>query len=435
MGLAELFRNGLFAISLLLQFPTSIILRKYVPPKYRFYVHILIGIPLCLLLYQWHFFLVFLGCMLSYFLLYLPGSLCLTSITVPTIMLFFIHYYKLIHFGEWASDVSGLIMFSFLRIWLLAFNVFDGRKSPEKLTRKVWKDCAIQSPPSILHYLAYLFTYSGLYSGPFLPIKDFIALNDLTSSSEIISRDITAGLRYEISGFLICAGYAVGVQLLPAKYILSDEFKSHNFIYRLLISIILSAIHTSRYVFAWFCAESSWRALGGAEINEERISSIVPSVYYTSRKLSTLAIEWNRAIHFTLKECLHVRLIALGLPPIVGKVASFAVSAMWHGFYSGYYLFAVLETCIGILDEFRYKYFTLFITDVFGSKVALYFDIICVQSLNYFMGAPWDLYWSECYLEFYSTMKYAPFFIWIALITIGFIYCSLFRKKKKERKD
>lgn len=430
MGLTALLKNGLFALTILCEFPLSIILRKFCKPQNRFYFHILFGFIICIFLYKLYFFVVLLGCIISYYLLFLPGSLCLTSVLIPFAMLVGIHSYKYLHAGEWSSDVSGLIMFSFLRIWKLAYNVFDGRKSPEKLTRKQWKDEAISKPPSLLYYLAYLFSFIGLYSGSFLPFKDFVATNDLTSSDEIVSQDISSAVPYFITSFVICGIYGVGVQILPAKLILSDSFKSKNYLSKFLIAIVLSAVHTSRYIFVWICAESSWRALGAARINENFVSSITPSVYYTSRRLPVLALQWNRAIHFVLKECLHVRLIVLGVPQFGAKIATFLMSAIWHGFYTGYYLFAALETVFGVIDDLRFKWFTPLLEDLFGQKFAALFDMVWVQSFNYFMGAPWDLYWAKYYWEFYVTMKFVPFICLIGMVLIGFVYKTLFKKKK-----
>lgn len=435
MGLAALFKNGLFALTILCEYPLSIITRKFLKPQNRYFFHIFFGLIICLFLYRLYFFPVLLGCLLSYLLLFLPGSLCLTSIIVPFIMLIGIHSYKYFHAGEWSSDVSGLIMFSFLRITKLAFNVFDGRKPPEKLKRKQWKEEALQNPPNMIHYLAYLFTFIGLYSGSFLPFKDFVATNDMTSSSEVISQDISSSIPYFISSFFICGVYGAGVQILPAKLILSESFKSKNYFSRFIISLVLSAVHTSRYIFVWICAEASWRALGAASINENFVSSITPSVYYTSRKLSVLALEWNRAIHFCLKECLHVRLIVLGAPQFLAKVATFLMSAIWHGFYTGYYLLAALETIFGVVDELRFKWFTPMIENLFGAKFATLVDMVWVQSFNYFMGAPWDLYWAQYYWEFYATMKFIPFVCLIIMTAVGFVYNSLFGKKKSNFTD
>ncbi|OHT07953.1 MBOAT family protein [Tritrichomonas foetus] len=437
MKLADVFQQGLFAATILCDLPFSIIIRKFSSPSIRLYLHILFGFTICWFLYHEYFLYVFAGCLLSYLLLYLPGALCLSSVGVPFLGLISIHYYKLKHAGTWSSDISGLIMFSFLRIWSLAFNVYDGKKINQKkdIKRKQWRDAAITKVPSIVEYVAYLFSYNGLYSGPILPFKDFIATCNLMSSSETVSQDIRSALPPFITSILVCGIYGIGVQLLPANLILSDGFKAKNYLTRLITALVLSAVHTSRYIFAWVAAESGWRALGASHINEEYITSIILKTYYSSRKLSILAIEWNRSIHFILKEYLHVRLISIGVPNFIAKICTFAMSAIWHGFYSGYYLFAAMETVMGVLDEFRLKWFSPLIESLFGPTFCFIFDVVWIQSLNYFTGAPWDLYWAECYWEFYKNMKFLPFFLLLGMISIGFLFGRKKKSAPKEKKD
>ena len=421
--------SAFFGITILSEFCISIFIRKLCVPKNRIYFHLFFGIVFCLVLYGKMFLYVFLGCLLSYVLLYLPGFLCLLASIPPACGLIWVHFYKLFHAQDWKSDLSGLMMFSVLRVLSLSFNVFDGRK--KEIKRKQWKDVSLPAPPNFMQYISYLFGYNGLYTGPILPFKDFIRTCNLESTNEEIYNDIKSGIPNYVSGVILLIIYIIGVSIVPISYILSDEFQQINILLRFIISIVLSFVHTSRYIFAWVSAEAGWRALGAARVNEEYVSSIQLKVYFQTRRLSLLPNEWNRSIHFILKEYFHVRLISVGVPASIAKFATFAVSAAWHGFYSGFYVFALMEVIFGILDNFRYKWFTPLLSTLFGEKISFTFDIVWVQCINYFLGAPWDLFFAVYYFRFYRIMNYLPAILYAIILPVGYI----FRKKKSAKTE
>jgi hypothetical protein len=83
-------------------------------------------------------------------------------------------------------------MFCSLRIWLLTFNLFDARfTDPNK--RQIWVDMAISRIPDLKTYLAYLFSFVGLYSGPILPLNVFENLHLVEGTSAEIANDFLSG--------------------------------------------------------------------------------------------------------------------------------------------------------------------------------------------------------------------------------------------------
>lgn len=418
-------KSAILASTKLGEYPLSIVARKYIAPAHRRFFHFLVGMIYCALLYQEGCLIVFAGVLAAWVTLHLPGDFCVVTIAYPLIGLFWIHYRRLMNTKEWGSDLSGLIMFTSLRIWMITFNVLDGRK--KNLKRKQWIDTALPSIPSIYHLFSYVFSYTGLYSGPVIPYKVFEKTLQVDTNEEEANEDIKSGLIPWIECFIFTAVYGIGMEVLPAKLIVSEKFESKPYLVRYVTAIILSFVHTSRYILAWLGGEAGYRPLGIARNPDfvfEDFLSIRPKIYFSSRRYSNLANEWNHTVHFVFKEYIHVRLIALGLPNWVGRMATFGFSAYWHGFYSGYYLFAVIVEISSFLDRYRVKYFVPLEEKLIGQKKAAIFDAIWIQCLNYFNGAPWDLYWASLYIQFFKTMYFGPFIVLIGMIIIGFIFNS-----------
>lgn len=420
-----LLQNALVAGILLFQWPVGILVRKYVKPQHRKLVHLVLGLSVCFALFRFDFLFVLAGVVVSYGLMHLPNPACLATLIIPVVGLFGIHYYRLKTFNTsgWKTDLSGLVMFMSLRIWVTVFNVFDGRK--KELKRAQWAQLALKKIPSFMNYLAYMFGYNGVNVGPIVPYKVFSDSCDLVSTDAEIKEDISAGFKQWICAFCFCAYYAVGVSFLPASIIQSDEFKAKPYIIKLVISIIMSATHITRYMFGWMASQAGMISLGMSRVKDfdfGNCQAVRVKEYFTKRMLPELANEWNHVVHFVLKEFLHIRLLGIGIPNICAKLVTFTFSAFWHGLFSGYYFMAICEALIAFVDVYRAKKFTPIIAKVVGERAAWVFDSVWVQCLNFFIGAPWDLYWASCYVDFFTDMKFGPFIALVVMSGIGFLF-------------
>jgi hypothetical protein len=130
--------------------------------------------------------------------------------------------------------------------------------------------------------------------------------------------------------------------------------------------------------------------------------------------------EWNHSVHYILKETIHVRLLHLGFPRILGYLASYLFSAFWHGFFSGYYVVALGQTLLMYLDSYRVEHFSVLLEKFFGKRFRNAFDAVIVHVLNYWMAAPWDLFLAKYYWKFYMSMWFGPVLLFLVLDGIGY---------------
>lgn len=429
-----LIHNIVLTLGVVLGYPHGIISRKLQNPSYRKLFHLFSGLILCYLLYGLEFLYVALAELIVYLTLFLPNPINLSGILIPVCGVFYIHYKRLGTIGEWDSDLSGLIMFSALRLVMIIFNVFDGRRN---LKRQAWINMELKSPPNIFDYYVYLFSFTGLYSGPVLPFSVFHEMMELKSSQEEDDEDIKKGLKPFGLSFLNGFFHGLAVAFFPTKMILDEAFYDKPYIVVLAISFVFSLLHSSRYVFAWLGCESGLLAQGAHRIKSfdpENCRSFRPEYFYKSRNLSLYVTEWNHSVHFFLKEFVYVRVISLNLPSIIAKASTFFVSAYWHGFYSGYYFYAFVVLVNSIVDYQRFKLFSPIIEKFFGESVAVTFDRAFSIFMNYYQGTGWDLLFASRYLMFFRKTYFGPFLFELLLILIGLIFRPRF-KQSREKKD
>lgn len=427
---SALVHNAVLSALVLLPYPIGYITRKIPQPFLRRVFLFTLGIGFCYLLYGTSFYIVVCGCVFAWAIMHLPGTLCLSGISIPIIGIFWIHWKRLGNVGDWKSDLSGLIMFSAVRVWTTIMNVYDNQRNPK---RDYWKNFKI-SPPPLVKFLVYIFSPIGLISGPILPYSAFEEIINQQSSDEEIKKDLKDGVNTYIYALIAMVIYGSSLILFPTNLIISPEFAAKPYIIRFIISVLYSAFHTSRYVFAWLGAEAGLRSIGSMNLpnlDPNHCRSFRPESFFTIRHAGGLVNEWNHSIHIFLKENIHCRVLALGGPNIVARILTFAFSAFWHGFYPGYYMYAVIVMVFGALDGIRYKVTKPVFTRLLGEKGCFIFDCIHTQCMNYFNGTTWDLLWLEPCIRFHKIMKFIPILYEILLIVV----CSLIPKKHETKKE
>ncbi|EAX86679.1 MBOAT family protein [Trichomonas vaginalis G3] len=424
--------NAFLTIGVVAGYPHGIVSRKLQNPLHRKLFHLICGLALSYALYGPSFLIVFLGDLIVYLTLFLPNPFILVGTLIPIAEIFYIHYTRLNTIGDWTSDLSGLIMFSALRLIMTTFNVFDGRK---ELKRENWKKMALSSPPPIFDFFVYLFSYSGLYSGPIVPFSAFKEILEMKSTPEEVSNDIKAGLKPFLLSLLNGFFYAICIKVFPTKMILEDKFYERPCFLQVVIAILYSYFHTSRYRFAWLGGEASLACQGAQRVqtyDTQYCRSFRPEFYYTQRQLGGLVNEWNHSVHFFLKEFIHVRVLSIGGSNTVAKFCTYMFSAFWHGFYPGYYVYAMVVFSNAFVDSIRFKLFSPLLESTVGTKVATILDCVYTQSMNSYQGAGWDLLWLSPYFYFLKRTKFGPFLLEFALIAVGYTFRVLSPKKKIE---
>lgn len=277
------------------------------------------------------------------------------------------HVYRQIYdYGSYTLDVTGPMMLMVQKISGLAFSYYDSRRPRSQLTADQL-DQIIVAKPSLLEFLSFMFYFHGMMCGPpctYADYKRFIegtnGVKDASTgvwSQEVLSRERSPS---PWRPFLLKLSYAlisccIMLFVLP-KYdplrIVDEEFlNTASLGRRILTGVIFLALLRSRYYFAYYLSESinNLAGLGFDGIDKEGnenwdlINNVEISKVEFSLSLKEIVEAWNKTSTIWLRRCVYDR-----LPASYGLAATYAVSAIWHGFYPGYY-FTFGSTALFIL--------------------------------------------------------------------------------------
>ncbi|CAG8645127.1 6432_t:CDS:10 [Cetraspora pellucida] len=230
----------------------------------------------------------------------------------------------------------------------------NGGSSDEDLVhrpRSVSPSKAIRSLPPFLEFLGYVFFFGGFLVGPsfdFMDYRRFVNMemyrvdktdkidktnNDKNQSikgySYVIPNGSFPAMKKLASGlfFIVCLVTFGGNY--SYEWTLSEEYKNLSYYVIWLIAegaCILSGIGFNGY-----------DENGNAKWN--RVTNIDFIGYETADNIKQLLESWNMNTNKWLKNYVYLRVTPPGQKPnFFSTIITFGVSAVWHGFYPGYYL-------------------------------------------------------------------------------------------------
>lgn len=267
------------------------------------------------------------------------------------------HVYRQIYdYGSYTLDVTGPMMLLVLKVTGLAFSYHDSRRPRSQLTADQLDQMVVEKP-SLLEFLSYIFYFHGMMCGPpctYADYKRFIegtnGVKDRSTgvwSSRVLTRSESPSpwrpffvkLSYALVSFLVMLFVAPKCDPL---LIVDEEFlNTVSLGRRILTGIIFLGVLRSRYYFAYYLSESINNLAGlgfdgvdkdGNE-NWDLINNVEVSKVEFSLSVKEIVEAWNKTSAIWLRRCVYDR-----LPASINLAATYAVSALWHGFYPGYYI-------------------------------------------------------------------------------------------------
>ncbi|KAG0294472.1 lysophospholipid acyltransferase [Dissophora globulifera] len=251
-------------------------------------------------------------------------------------------------------DHTGPQMILTMKLTSWAFSVQDGRRNPKELS-KYQQEHAIATFPNLLHYLSYIFFFPGVLVGPTFEYMDYIRFIDL---SEL--RDTKTGKIHWPSGrtkaamtsfffsLIALASLAILGPKLDVLWTLDPAFKALHFALRFGYVMLAAFAARFKYYAVWKMAEGACVLAGfgyngqdpkTGEARWDASSNIDIFNYEAGESIKALSDSWNKGTNKWLKNSVYFRVVKPGAKPgAVETFSTFAVSALWHGFYPGYYL-------------------------------------------------------------------------------------------------
>jgi len=105
-----------------------------------------------------------------------------------------------------------------------------------------------------------------------------------------------------------------------------------------------------KYYFGWYAGESSFTACGFSYNGKDergrnkwdRVINILPLGVELPRNMRQITDSWNICTAQWLKQYVYLRYSPEGKPNTLATIITYCLSAFWHGFYPGYFMFFLM---------------------------------------------------------------------------------------------
>jgi hypothetical protein len=268
---------------------------------------------------------------------------------------------QFINYLGWDLDFTGSQMVLTMKLYSLAFNIFDGQELAKGSENRASKKCAslaVDKVPGIIEYLGYTFNFSTILCGPAYEYKIYA---DACDGSNLYDKNgkprgkIPSSLVPTLIPFvtsLVClVMFVVGNGKFPlldpsdpqniTPVILTPDFLTKPWLHRAGYTYLALFFVRQKYYFAWKNSEGAnniWYAgfegfdKDGNALGWEHSNNVDIMDFETAPNLKTLTAAWNKKTANWLGRYVYMRTNG-------SLVLTYGLSAFWHGFYPGYYLF------------------------------------------------------------------------------------------------
>lgn len=243
------------------------------------------------------------------------------------VQLYALWYYWL----EWNTTGTCVLMVLVIKLTTVTWDIYDFNcESYSKNELKVDKI------PSLLEWLGWVFMIPGFMTAPVMRYKEYENFVKRTKGSNIVT--FKQRLDYILAATIVAAIYLYGMIIIPFEYVLSTDFMEHSFFYRICYVCTSIFCIKFRYYFAWILAELAYIESGASLYTSHKGKNI--SIYNVEfgTNVKQVLSNWNICTNEWLKNCIYTRVQSLGGGVFLSIAITNFISAMWHGFYPGYYV-------------------------------------------------------------------------------------------------
>ncbi|XP_033217343.1 lysophospholipid acyltransferase 2 isoform X2 [Belonocnema kinseyi] len=279
-------------------------------------------------------------------------------LAIALIYLSCIHLHRQVYdCGTYSLDITGPLMVITQKVTSLAYSVHDGLTRREEELTPTQRHQAVNKMPTIFEYFSYVFHFQALMAGPIIFYRDYIDFihghrileaQSLTGHYENKSNEIviepSPGLVVvkKVLSSIVCAViYITLIPSYPIEKVKDDEFlKNTSIFYKFWYLTISTMLVRFKYYHAWIFADAICNnsGLGFNSFDEnnkprwDHVSNVDAFKFETALSLRDSIAAWNKGTNRWLRSLVYERV------PRNKTIYTYALSAIWHGFYPGYYL-------------------------------------------------------------------------------------------------
>ncbi|KAI8061625.1 MBOAT, membrane-bound O-acyltransferase family-domain-containing protein [Gongronella butleri] len=258
--------------------------------------------------------------------------------------------------GDTKLDYSGALMVVIMKLSSFGFNVRDGRVDVSVLSSHQAR-MKVDAYPSLLAFYGWILFFPGFLVGPPCEFMDYMRLVTLplheTSPEPLKSEQRSTRLvpwRPLLAMLAKVTVFLVGLVYIHPTYnfdaMVAYPYLGYSPLKRFLFVQVTGVLTRFRFYVVWLLSEGPCM-ISGISFNGfdkttnrplwNRVTPVSVSVEW-SPNIQVTVSRWNMFANRWLKNYVFVRVL-----PIVGKskagLITYSVSAVWHGFLPGYYIY------------------------------------------------------------------------------------------------
>lgn len=281
------------------------------------------------------------------------------------------HIKRQIEASPSSIDITGAQMVLVMKLSAFCWNVADGNVPVEHLS-EFQKERALKALPPLLDYTAYVMFFPSLFAGPAFDFVDYRRWID-TSMFDVpegvdpskkppvrkkrrIPRSGTPALIKAVTGL---AWIALFVTLSPSfsfEELTGDTFMNYGLIHRIWIMYMVGIVTRLKYYGVWTLTEGACILAGlgyngvdpvTGKVSWNRLQNVDPFMVEFAQNPRAYLAGWNMNTNHWLRNYIYLRVTPRGKKPgFRASMITFVTSALWHGFYPGYYLTFMLASLV-----------------------------------------------------------------------------------------
>ncbi|KAL8710506.1 MAG: hypothetical protein Q9220_004939 [cf. Caloplaca sp. 1 TL-2023] len=338
-------------------------------------------------------------------------------------------------------DITGAQMVLVMKLTGFCWNVYDGRLKQEDMA-DFQKERALPQLPSLLDFTGYILFFPSLFAGPSFDFVDYrrwieTTMFDVpdgvdpkmvppTRKQRKIPRSGTPATIKAVTGLVWIFLFLKFSAWYNTDLVIGDSYMQYSFPRRVWILAMLGFSTRMKYYGVWFLTEGACILSGlgykgidpkTGRVQWNRLENVNPWGMETAQNTRAYLENWNKNTNNWLRNYMYLRVTPRGKKPgFRASLATFATSAVWHGFYPGYYLSFVLAAFLQTVAKNFRRYIRPFFLTPDGqrpTKNKIYYDILSflvTQAAFCFTTAPFVLLslsssllvWSRVY--FYAVL-------------------------------
>ncbi|KAJ0165024.1 Lysophospholipid acyltransferase [Colletotrichum tanaceti] len=301
-------------------------------------------------------------------------------------------------------DITGAQMVLLMKLSAFCWNVADGQL-PEDQLSDYQKERRLVDLPGLLDYAGYVLFFPSLFAGPAFDYIDYRKWIDTTMfnlpaqvdpskappvrKKRKIPRSGTPATLKAASGLGWIGLFMFLSNLYPITYLTSPSYMDHGFLHRIWILHMAGFTARLKYYGVWCLTEGACILAGlgyngvdpvTGKVSWNRLQNINPWGVETAQNTRAYLGNWNMNTNNWLRNYIYLRVTPRGKKPgFRASLATFSTSALWHGFYPGYYMSFILASFIQTVAKNYRRYLRAFFIDPnSGAPTSnkIYYDIL-----------------------------------------------------------